>query len=198
MLSGGSLRNKLAQGIELWDHDYNRIGLSDGSGKRLGRALPIPDDNTDPPGLLRLVSEFSGALQDDVSRFECVVLKSCFPNSRVPDRDALIEIEGVYARLRQACLTLPVKVVLLTSPPCVRLRTNEAEGAHVKELNRWLCASWPTADGVLRVVDLHAALSTDEGWLRSEFSRLNPFDCHPNRRGSVVAAEILADSLGSL
>ena len=36
---------------ELWDHDYNRMGLTGPTGKRLNVSFEIPQDNTDPDGL---------------------------------------------------------------------------------------------------------------------------------------------------
>lgn len=59
IIQEGGLRQKLSAGIPslgLWEHDYNEQGLSDGAGLPLRTSLPIPDENTDPDGLLATLS----------------------------------------------------------------------------------------------------------------------------------------------
>ncbi len=58
LLAQGEVRQLIAghnasQGtsLELWDHDYNPIGLADATGSVIGRSYDIPNDDTDPVGL---------------------------------------------------------------------------------------------------------------------------------------------------
>src|SRR5689334_14146151 len=85
IIARGGLRQRLSESasgrgleIDLWDHDYNKFGLSDGAGNRLGRGFPIPGDNTDPDGLLELFRQANqGApFATELHSFDLVLTKS--------------------------------------------------------------------------------------------------------------------------
>lgn len=221
LLREGQLRERLAQrlaarlgagsapvgriGLELWDHDYNAIGFSDGTGRPVGRSLPMPGDDTDPAALLRLFASTApaadpdaGAQREQLRAFDLIMMKSCYPNSAIDDDEAFVAARSTYAGLLDALVHWPgTAFVLLTSPPLTPRHTRPDQAERAARLARWLVTGPVPAN--VRVFDLRAALAQPEGpqagMLRREYRRRWRVDSHPNRRGSAAAAQALADYL---
>lgn len=204
LLRQGRLRERLAAladtggpVTQLWDHDYNQVGLSDQTGTRLGRAFPVPDDDTDPPGLLRLVQGDGGRAPylAELTGFDLVLLKSCFPNNRLrTDADAE-RLRGIYRELFEAVARWSgTRVVLLTSPPLHPRHTSPAESARARQLATWLQQAEKPSQ--VTVFDLFGILAAPDGpqagMLRREYRRRFRLpDSHPNERGAQDAAAAL-------
>lgn len=206
IMQHGGLREQLAAGlgpkqttIELWDHDYNKFGLSDSAGTALGRSFPIPDDNTDPGGLVKLFESRAAPYFDELLSFDLVLAKSCYPNSGIKSSARLDELKRIYQQLFAAVAQCNIEFVLLTSPPLAPLRTNAQEAARARELAEWLAKQTPAAN--IRIFNLFDVLaeadgSRQAGMLRKEYRRFLPFDSHPNVTGSKAAAQALTRFLG--
>ncbi|MFZ0161481.1 MAG: hypothetical protein WAL50_20820 [Kineosporiaceae bacterium] len=211
LLRQGRLRERLAglataggPVVELWDHDYNQIGLSDGTGTRLGRAFPVPDDDTDPPGLLRLVQGDGGGAPylAELTGVDVLLLKSCFPNNRLRTDQDVTALRQTYQALFDTLGRWPsTRAVLLTSPPLHPRHTSGAEAARARELAAWLLQT-PRPDNV-GVFDLFGVLAAPDGsqagMLRRNYRRRFRLpDSHPNDRGAQDAAVALTDYLAAM
>jgi nucleotide-binding universal stress UspA family protein len=204
LIRDGDLRSRLALGdppLELWDHDYNKFGLTTATGEKTV-AFPIPGDDTDPPGLLRL---FAGddaearAAREQALAFDVIAMKSCYPNSGIADEADLEVMMATYRDLLAALAGIGRRqFVLLTSPPLAPLRTNSAQGRRARSVAAWLAG--PAAADIpnVRVFDLFDRLAEPPGAdqsdrLRKIYRRRLPFDSHPNiRAGRDVGPEMIA------
>lgn len=205
LIRDGGLRARLADGsppLELWDHDYNTLGLSDASGTSVGRAFPLPGDDTDPPALLGLFTANDAvtlAARRQVLEFDVVAMKSCYPNSAIGDDAQLASLRSTYQALISALATISGRqFVLLTSPPLIPLRTNSSQGRRARALADWLADTAASGPANVRVLDLFDRLAepmdaAQANRLRRYYRRRLPVDSHPNRRaGREVAESIVA------
>jgi hypothetical protein len=206
LLRDGAIRDRLRSldpALVLWDHDYNKVGLTGPDGAPASGAFPVPGDNTDPDGFLRL---FAGA--DNEARhararaleFDVVALKSCYPNSAIGSDEELQEIKDTYRSLVRSLTELHgVEFVLLTSPPLAPLRTSAAQARRARSLATWLAETTAeTAALNVTVLDLFDLLADrDDHRLRKEYRRLLPVDSHPNRRAGQEVGDALAATLAA-
>jgi hypothetical protein len=210
LLHAGRLRELLADAarngapsVQLWDHDYNAVGLTDGNGRRLGRSFPVPDDNTDPPGLLRLAAGDGGSAPylAELRGFDVVLMKSCFPNNAIKDDAAFRALQATYEEFFQVLSGwTSTTTVLLTSPPLNPRHTSRTEAARAVQMAEWLVGA-PKPPRV-HVFDLFGVLSADTGrhagMLKGQYRRrFRMPDSHPNDAGSRDAASALADYLSA-
>lgn len=203
VISAGGLRGRLRQlrpDVELWDHDYNDRGMSDGHGRLVPeRLLPVPDDNTDVDGVLTMVrliasgSDFGDRLND----FDMLIFKSCFPNNRLPDEAAGARARELYLEIASLVPMIKVPVVLLTTPPLVREKTSAASALRARELADWMKSDLDLGEGF--VLDVFGLLAGDHGLLRNtlafRYRKPWPLDSHPNGAGSRSVAGVIAQSL---
>lgn len=205
LLRDGELRRLLRDRcptIELWDHDYNEHGLSDAEGQRVkGGEFPVPDDNTDPEGLVHLLQEFApgASLAERAGDFDAFLLKSCFPNSNIRSKADLERLFETYESLTEACAKLSQRVVVISTPPLVIERTTPANAARAQELNAELVRLLP--DRGVPVIDIYSVLTSGlsvSGTLSFKYRKPLPFDSHLNHAGSRVAAEVVADTCARL
>lgn len=211
IITRGGLRQRLrdaASGrgveIDLWDHDYNKFGLTDGAGNKLGRSFPVPGDNTDPDGLLELFRQANqGApFADELDSFDLVLTKSCYPNNAIKSDADVARLQDLYGRLfDELAKRAGTQHVLLTSPPLTPWRTDRAQAARARTVASWL-SNLATPNNVL-VVDIFSALAeqgqhTDQGMLRRDYRPLLPIDSHPNANGCNAAAALVSDAVSNL
>jgi hypothetical protein len=200
------LREQLAAidpSLQLWDHDYNHVGMTGPDNqRRQGGSLPMPDDNTDPPGLLKLLREAAngGELHSKLAKFEIFVLKSCYPNSNLASEAELASSKQTYLDIAEAASRLSQAVVILTSPPLVREKTTRDNSQRARELADWMASSGNLES--VTVIDLFGALAARSGiflnCLAMPYRGMLPFDSHPNGRGSRVAAKLVAKGVAEV
>jgi hypothetical protein len=186
----------LAAQIELWDHDYNRIGITGPESQRLD-ALPIRNDNTDPDGLLDFVSR---AQTDETSKewgfvreFDLLILKSCYPNNKIPDDESQRKLEDLYAELIPRMSSLPLSAILVTTPPLRAMCTSPAAARRARAIQSYILG---LGDHSVEIVDLFGMLATDRGRLAGRYAEtLHPRDSHPNRRASRLAGNAIFERL---
>lgn len=195
----GGLRERLRlAGTDLWDHDYNEIGLTGPDGVPTGRSFPVPHDDTDPSGLVVLLRALTEGSLPDVPSHDLLILKSCFPNSAVTD-EGLPALQDTYLELRDLARALPQTVLLLSSPPLSAESTSRREAANAARVAAWLAETWP-GEG-LAFGDLFSALSHQRGPLRGTL-RLDararrPRDSHLSAAGARRGAALVADAVAS-
>lgn len=195
------LRRRLttaAPNIQLWDLDYNRIGLHGPDGAPCSiEGLRVPDDNTDPDGLPALVEHFlaGSAGQWAAFGFDLLIVKSCYTGARIGS-------DGQLDRYLQAAeLTVDrldragMPTVLLTPVPDSPLRSSPATAhrAAAYAARAALCATRR-----VRVVDLHQHLAEPQGRLRLEYRRLGGLDPHPNTAGQAAISQLIAAQVAAL
>lgn len=204
ILVHGRVRERLAATsgpviVELTDHDYNRRGITWASGQRAGQEFPIPDDDTDPPGLRKLLETAAGnnVLRSKLEPYDLMVVKSCFPNSRVKTDEAFDALKETYQAMLRAAEHLGMPIAISTTPPVRAGRIACDEARRAAAIARWLVSN----DAFVDVFDLFGSLADlDEksetyGMLRSDMT--NPFliDSHPTRATSRSLGEPFAQFL---
>jgi len=198
----GGLREKLSSGIpalELWDHNYNAVGLSDGSGAPLGVSFPIPDDNTDPDGLLAILRgiEQGETWADRAKGFDVLMLKSCFPNNMIDSDATAASLKGIYQNLREVAMALPHTVLLMSSPPLVFESTRPAQVARATHIAAWLGRTW-TGPGlgyanIFNTLTYHSGPA--RGTLRLGYRRKRPGNSHVSVAGAQAASLTIVSAL---
>ncbi len=197
LIAQGNVRALFAQkGYQFWDHDYNTIGLTRPNGTRTHTSYDIPEltpgvrggGNTDPEGLAVLLAQPMHSPPDNafsrLMQHEVLILKSCYPNSKIADDETLARRKALYLQMRAVMDQHPDRLfILLTTPPVHPAATTPAEAARARALAKWL-ASEEFVQGhpnvfVFDLFDLLADPATD--MLRAAYQRdSQPPDSHPN------------------
>lgn len=204
LIRQGKVRERLmAAGFELWDHDYNYEGLTRPDGTRTGYSYHIPNDDTDPDGLARLLTQhvypwpinaLSGLMQHDV-----IVLKSCFPASNIATHEQLGRYQEWYLAMRDVMDQHPDRLfILLTPPPLHPASTSPEAAARARTFADWLSSEEYT-DGHpnVFVFDLFGLLAENDpaapdfNMLRKEYR--DGADSHPNAYANEAIGPLLAD-----
>ncbi len=194
IIKTGGLRELLGDDYCLMDHDYNRIGLSDCLGQRMKRAFPIPDDCTDPPGLVRLFEKFQGDLSHEINDIDLIIVKSCYPNSKIKSSAHAQEVLSIYDKLFELADKLKPKVILVSSPPMSPMSINsEDSGRYCDLVIPKLRQKWQTDSCAF--IDIFSELSDERGYLAREYRRIWPWDSHLNSLGAKTAAQKIAKSI---
>jgi hypothetical protein len=205
IISQGELRQKLSDAepsLELWDHHYNDIGLSDAGGSSLGTSFPIPGDNTDPAGLLAILQgiEANEPWAERAKTFDVLMLKSCFPNSDVASDAAATSLKEIYRQMREVAVALPSAVVLVSSPPLVLEVTRPGNAARAADIAAWLGSYWAGPRlGYANIFDpLTYHSGPARGTLRLRYRRARPGDSHLGGAGAQVAARAIVPAVRSV
>ena len=213
MLDYGNARAYLAQvnaqkttQLQLWDHDYNYIGLTDPAGNLLNRHFNIPGDNTYPDGLHYLFTEPNPAIQairDSVLQYDVIAFKSCFPASDIGTEAALQQYKDWYLDIRDVLDQYPDKTFLIMSqPPLHRLSTTPETADRARAFADWLgSAEFLSGHPNLRFFDFFDKLAVpDDGsdlrnTLRYEFEWSHTGDSHPNPLANETVAPMFIDAM---
>jgi len=203
LLRFGGIREELAAaGLQLWDHDYNHIGLTGPDGTSVGYSYGIPGDNTDPDGFARLFSQtvstlpwnaFSGVMQHDV-----IVFKSCFPVSHISSADQLLAYQSDYRAILKVMDQYPEKLfIIVTPPPLIPSSTDPEAAARARAFAQWLSLDEFLGNRhhvlTFDLFDLLAENdpnSPDMDMLRVEFR--DGEDSHPNRLANETIGPIVS------
>jgi len=205
LIEQGEVRERFTQaGYSFWDHGYNYQGLRDPAGKYRGYSYSVPDDNTDPDGLVRIISQqayglpvntLSGLLQHEVIAF-----KSCFdPANHIKTEQQLETYKDWYLGMRKVMDRYPNKIfIVVTDPPLNPAETNSQEAARARAF-----ADWLKSDAYLKghpnvlTFDLFGNLaesdpaSLDYNMLRKDYR--DGSDSHPNRIANETIGPLFAD-----
>jgi hypothetical protein len=205
IIQEGGLRQKLLAGVpslELWDHDYNKPGLSDGSGLAQGTSFPIPGDNTDPDGLLAILRGIAAgeSWAERATTCDVLMLKSCFPNNKIRSDLAADALKVVYQEMRDVAMALPQAVLLVSSPPLVFEATRPGQAARAADLAAWLGSHWTGPRlGYANIFEtLTYRSGPARGTLRLRYRKKRPRDSHLGFAGAEVAARTVAPAVLAL
>jgi hypothetical protein len=205
IIHDGGLRAKLSADIaalELWDHDYNQLGLSNAAGSPLGISFPIPGDNTDPHGLLTILRgiEAGEPWAERTRTFDVLMLKSCFPNNAIHSDAATTSLKGLYQQMREVAMALPQAVLLMSSPPLVLEATRPDQAARAADIAAWLGSHWTGPRlGYANIFDtLTYHCGPARGTLRLRYRRKRPRDSHLGVAGAEAAARAIVPAVRAL
>jgi len=204
LIEQGGMRETLSTaGIDFWDQGYSVEGLRRPDGAWAGYSYPIPNDNTDPDGLVGIfeqpvyawpINAFSALLQHEV-----IVFKSCYPVSHISTDQQLETYKAYYLRIRAVMDRHQDKLFIVVSPPPLNpSETDLAAAARARAFAEWLTAP-QFSEGRPNIVafDLFGHLAEndpgaeDYGMLRATY-RLGG-DSHPNQSANQAVGPLLAD-----
>jgi hypothetical protein len=205
IIGEGGLRQKLYTGspaLELWDHDYNELGLSDGAGSPLGTSFPVPGDNTDPDGLLTILKgiEANESWAERATTCDVLILKSCFPNNKISSDAAATSLKGIYQEMRDMAVALPQAVLLVSSPPLVFEATRPDQAARAADIATWLGSHWTGPRlGYANIFEtLTYRSGPARGTLRLRYRVKRPRDSHLAVAGAEAAARTIVPGVLAL
>lgn len=198
---------------EFWDCDYNRIGVTDSGGKRLGISFNIPNDNTDPDGLEILftqpIKEHANNALSQILTFDVVIFKSCFPASAIRSEAQLEQYKKHYLSIRQTLAAHPeILFIAMTPPPLIPLPlpviqpawTNVQDAKRARGFANWMLSK-EFVDSLPNVTtfDFFSLLATHDGskkeanMLRQEYRGFLGLDSHPNKLANKTVAPIFVN-----
>jgi hypothetical protein len=209
LIEQGGVRKIFSEaGYHFWDQSYNAQGLRDPAGLFTGYAYPVPGDNTDPDGLVRVfhqriydlpINALSGLFQHEV-----IIIKSCFaPANQIDSDEQLVLLKKSYRDMRDRMSQYPDKFfVIVTSPPLNPAETNPQEAKRARELATWLKSDeFLGEDANIYVYNLFDQLaendpsSPDYNMLRQTYR--NGSDSHPNQKANQEIAPLFASAIMS-
>ncbi len=190
--------------FEFWDHDYNHIGLTGPDGTKLETSYGIPDDNTDPDGLLTLWTTPNDARDQILANHEVIAFKSCYPASDIESDTELETRKAWYLAMRDVFDQHPDKVfVVMSQPPLHRLNTNKDAADRARAFANWLKSDAYLAghDNVVCLDFFDQFAAPDDGadtanMLRWEYERSHySSDSHPNTHANEIVGPWFAAKL---
>jgi len=195
----------IAQGtaFEFWDHDYNEIGLTNPDGTKLGTSYDIPDDNTDPEGLLTLWTTSNDARDLILDGHEVIAFKSCYPASDIGSDTELEARKTWYLSMRDVFDQFPEKIfIVMSQPPRHRLATNKDDADRARAFADWLKSDTYLAghDNIVCMDLFNEFAQADDGsdtrnMLRYEYERSHyDSDSHPNTLANETVGPWYAES----
>ncbi|MCA9924121.1 MAG: hypothetical protein KC421_17215 [Anaerolineales bacterium] len=206
LLEQGQVRPLLtAHGYQLWDHDYNHVGLTQPDGTLTNAHYQIPGmlgrGDTDVDGLARLFAQpvtdppqnaFSRLLQHEV-----IIVKSCYPNSAVKDEAMQQQFQAWYEQMRDVIDAHPDKLfIIMTSPPLHPLATTAEEATRARAVADWLTSDdFLSGHPNLFVFDFFDLLADpDSHMLRPAYRETSDeAQSHPNRLANETIGPLFVD-----
>jgi hypothetical protein len=207
MINGSPVRELFTEaGFDFWDHNYNWVGLARPDGSKAGYSYRIPNDNTDPDGLVNIFAQrvhslplnaLSGLLQHEV-----IIFKSCFPASNITSDEQLEQYKVWYRGMRDVMDSHLDRVFIVMSPPPLNPAATTPEAA----ARARAFADWLTSDEYLDghpniyVFDFFDNLAEDNptspevNILRAEY-RPEGEDSHPNEVANATVGPIFAKAV---
>ncbi len=184
------------------DYDHNTGVLSTAkSHKRLG--FVFPGKNTYPSNLAKLFTspKTTKPILDWISKYDVIVLKSCYPTTKIKSDDELSTLKKNYEQVVEYFAKTNQRLVLLTPPPMRPILTRKAWANRARQLANWMVAN--DFGEHVKVFDLFDELATKPGQngansLRKEYRRPLFFDAHPNSKANKLIAPKFTEFLSEL
>jgi hypothetical protein len=211
LIKEGKLRNKLKlldSKIEFWDHSYNFFpllanfthlkGLSDNNEKITGTDYNIVVSNNSPKEYADIFSRDSNdSTLRQILNYDLIAFKNCYPTTRISTDQQLENDIKYYKIIRDNLKKYPSKqFVILTPPPARKETTNIINSKRAKKLVDWLNSKEFSQDiSNIHIFDFYSLLADENGFLKNEYTRLLPWDSHPNRKANKFIAPIFASYL---
>ena len=189
--------------IEFEDYDHNTGTLSSATEhSKLGYVFP--GHNTYPANLAKLLTttdkEYRPIL-DWVSSYDVVILKSCYPTTKIKSDEALKKLEEDYQVVVGHFKATGQQLILMTPPPMRPILTRKNWAARSRKLATWLTKT--DFGSSVHVFDLFSELATqpgqkNENTLRKGYRRPLFFDAHPNRKANLHISPKLVSFISRL
>ena len=195
----------IERGFQLWDHDYNYIGLTAPNGTNTQAHYQIPGSlgggNTDVNGLAALfVQPVTNPPKNAISRLlqhDVIIVKSCFPNSAIKSEEMSETFQAHYLQMRDVMDAHPSHLfILVTSPPLHPLVTNAAEAIRAREMANWLNSpAFLEGHANVQVFDYFDLLADPTtNMLRSEYQiDATAANSHPNQLANETIGLVFVD-----
>lgn len=185
------------------DYDHN-TGVLTATATRQKLGHIFPGRNTYPSDLARLFGAPTAETQpilDWIGSYDTIVLKSCYPTTKIKSDEALEELKQNYQAVAVYFHATGQQLGLLTPPPMKPRLTAPEWASRAWQLSAWLVST--DFGNNIKVFDLFDALSakeneSDANTLRKDYRRLLFFDAHPNRKASRAIAPQFVNFLRSL
>jgi len=218
LIKEGELRKKIYQlnsRVEFWDHNYNLLpilssffarytnyqGLTDNSGNYTGKDYNIVVSNNSPKEYAEIFSrnQNNPTLQSILS-YDIIIFKNCFSTTIIKTEDQLKEDKKYYMSIRNSLIRFPTKqFILLTPPPARKEITSIQNASRAKKLTAWLQSEdFLQKTPNINIFDLFGKLSDENGFLKSRYIKLIPFDSHPNLKANQEISLILANYINEI
>ncbi len=126
-----------------------------------------------------------------VCQFDNVIIKSCYPNSNISSSNELSNIKDYYTAIANYFASRNIRLIIVTSPPLIPLKTNQQNALRARELSNWLTE---TNFGTnVQIFNLFDQLAEKHGkqanMLAKQYRRFIPFDSHPNKNANTNVAD---------
>lgn len=179
LISEGNVRALVSH--DLWDLDYDHIGLTDPNGNLTGESYGILD--TDPEDWHDLWTT-SNSARESLLYYDVILFKSCYSACDITSDAMLDQYKDWYVDIKNQLSGYPDKVFVMMSPP-PRNITTQAEADRAREFANWM--------GTLGLpfFDLFDHLADSNNVLRYEYRR-DATDSHPNANANSIVGPILA------
>lgn len=211
LIKEGDLRDeikRLDSKVEFWDHNYNFLpvlanfthlrGLSDNDGKITGTDYNIIISNNSPKEYADIFSrDQNDPTLKQILNYDIIAFKNCYPTTRITSDQQLEDDIRYYKIIRDSLKKYPSKqFVILTPPPARKETTNIENSKRTTKLINWLNSKEFSQDiPNIHVFDFYSLLADENGFLKKEYTRLLPWDSHPNKKANKAIAPIFADYL---
>jgi hypothetical protein len=157
----------------------------------------FPRGDTKPADFAELFSFEKQQANDptltEIMKYDIILIKSCYPNSNIKNLEQLEQTQGNYQSIVSFFNVQPTKkLVILTSPPLVPLKTNIGNAARARTLATWLSDN--KLAGNVFVFNLFNELADKStGILREDYRHMLPWNAHPNALASrTIAPKLVA------
>ena len=208
----GNLRdeiNRLDSQVEFWDHSYNLYkffplllakfthhkGLTNPKGQITGKDYNIVLSNNSPKEYADI---FSRSANDTTLRsilnYDVIAFKNCYPTTKITSEALLSNHIKYFKTIRNSLKKYHAKQFILVTPPPLRQEATTLRNAkRAKRLVQWLTSRAFTKDTPnIHVFDLFSLLADKSGFLKKKYTRLLPFDSHPNKTANMEVGPYFA------
>jgi hypothetical protein len=156
----------------------------------------FPGNDTKPADFAELFSfekqQASDPTLTEIMNYDIIVIKSCYPNSNIKSREQLESIQGNYQSIVSFFNAQPTKkLVILTSPPLVPIKTDLGNAVRARTLATWLSGN-KLASNVFGFNLFDELANNSTNTLKTEYRRKLPWNAHPNALASRTIAPKLA------
>lgn len=215
LIKEGDLRGeikRLNSTLEFWDHSYNLYevfpillanvthhkGLSNYKGDITGIDYNINLSNNSPKEYAELFSrDTSDSTLKLILSYDVIAFKNCYPTTKLKNDEQLNSYFNYYNQIKERLMKYETKQFLILTPPPLRKETTTPENAkRAIRLAQGLCSKEFLNDiPNISSFDLFSLLSDEFGFLRKDYTRLLPFDSHPNKKANRSVAPIFAQKI---
>lgn len=215
LIKEGNLRDeikKLDPAIEFWDHNYNLNpilktllakfthlkGLSDNNGKVTDTDYDIVVSNNSPKEYADIFSrDPNDSTLKSILNYDIIAFKNCYPTTRIATNEQLEEDIKYYKVIRDNLKKYPdKKFIVFTPPPARKETTNIDQAIRAKKLVGWLNSKEFMGDSKnIHLFDFYSLLADENGYLKKDYTRVLPWDSHPNKKANITAAPIFVKYL---